>query len=353
MARYRDEAMRAGGNTAAAAEDRAPRQSIYDSDAWRRVVCETYGFTDRSIRLGDARLPLFLTTSPLLGRKLSSAVFNTYASPRFADVDECAALLDAAVSIAERERVDVIEIKSAEALPPRATQPAGFAERGVYQRTLIPLDGAAEFEARLRGKFRRQLRALRRDWDAVGLQLERSQDMIDLELFHDLLVRCNRDTHMMVAQPYAFFVRLWKELRAVGALDLWVVRDRRGEIVAGCVFGLEGEVATGMFSASAEHHRRHAVDTLMKADAIRSYADRGFRWADLGICSPRQEGLVFAKSRFAGETETLPYYFRPMSRRHVPDLDYADAYMWLRRPYRFVPVPLAKRISAGIVRFLN
>ncbi len=335
-------------------EDRnSPRRAIYDTDAWRRIVCETYGFADRSIRRGAETLPLFLTTSPLLGRKLSSAVFNTYASPRFADAEGCAALLAAAVQAAERERVDVIEIKASAPLPAEAARTAGFVERGLYQRTLVPLDGEAGFDARLPGKFRRHLRALRRQWNEVGLRLERSRDISDLAGFHDLLVRCYRDAHRMIAQPYALFVRMWDELHSVGAADLWVVRDSRGAIVAGCVFGLEGEVATGMFSASSARHRSHGVDTLMKADAIRSYAAAGFRWADLGICSPRQEGLVFAKSRFAGQTSTLPYYYRSMASRPIPELDYADAYMWLRRPYRFVPVPLAKRIAAGIVRFLN
>jgi hypothetical protein len=330
-----------------------PVRTIYDTPAWRQVVCATYGFADRSIVLGEASLPLFRTASPLLGRKLSSAVFNTYASPAFTDDAQCRALLDAAVAEAGRERVDVIEIKADRPLPADAVRGAGFVERRVYERTLVPLGAADAVVQRLSGKFRRQLQALRRQWGEAGITLERSRDAGDLAEFHDLMVRCYRDAHAMVAQPFALFAGLWADLQPPGRVDLWVVRDGDGVLVAGCLFGLEGDVATGMYSATAPRVRPLAVDTVMKIDAMLTYADAGLAWADLGICSPQQRGLAFAKSRLGGITTSLPYYYRASAARPLPELDYADAYMWLRRPYRWVPVPLAKKIAAGITRYLN
>lgn len=330
-----------------------PTRTIYDTAAWRRVVCATYGFADRSLEIGAASLPLFRTTSPLLGRKLSSAVFNTYAAPVFAAAADCRALLDAAAAAAAAERVAVVEIKADRTLPAEAVRAAGFVERRLYERTLVPLGDAAAVDARLSGKFRRQLRALRRQWRDAGLVLERSDERADLRAFHDLLVRCYRDAHAMVAQPFALFARLWDELRPAGGVDLWVVRDDRGAVLAGCLFGIEAGVATGMYSAAAAAGRPLALDTVMKIDAIRAYADAGVAWADLGVCSPRQPGLAFAKSRLGGVTTSLPYYYRVAAGRAVPALDYADAYLWLRRPYRWVPLPLAKTIAAGITRFLN
>ena len=330
-----------------------PARTIYDTPDWRRIVCATYGFADRSIASDGAHLPLFLTSSPLLGRKLSSAVFNTYTATDFCDDRRCGALLEEAIAIGRRENVDVIEIKATHTLPAHVVRAAGFVERSTYQRTLVPLGSAAAVDARLSGKFRRQCRTMRRHWQAAGLHLERGRGLADLEQFHDLLVRCYRDAHAMIAQPFELFENLWNELQASGRIDLWVVRDGADAVVAGCLFGIEGDVATGMFSATAPRYRPIAVDTLMKLDAIRAYADAGIAWADLGICSMRQGGLVFSKSRFGGTTSRLPYYYRVAAARQLPDLDYADAYMWLRRPYRWLPVPLAKRLSAGITRYLN
>jgi hypothetical protein len=74
---------------------------------------------------------------------------------------------------------------------------------------------------------------------------------------------------------------------------------------------------------------------------------------DLGLSSSRQTNLLFAKSRFGGVTFDLPDYYRMLDRGPVPDVDFSDAYMWLRRPYRYVPVSVAKRLSSVLVRYLN
>ena len=328
-----------------------PASTIYDTAAWRAVVCDSYGFVDRSVKVDGAELPLFLTRSPLLGRKLSSAVFNSYASPSCGDERRCGELVAAGLKVAAEERVDWLEIKAVRPLPAAAAR--GLERRESYLRTCVELGSRQQVEANLDGKFRRQLRALRRQWQGAGVRLEPSTDADDVRAFHDLWVRQSRDRHAMVAQPWSFVRRLWHELGPAGAVELWVVRDREDRVVAGCLFGIAGDVATGMFSATAPELRRLSVDTLMKVDVMLSYAERGLRWLDLGVSSPRQSGLQLSKARFGGRTEPLPYYVKAIRAAAVPHVDYSDAYPWLRAPFRWLPTPAAKLVGEAVVRFLN
>jgi hypothetical protein len=124
-------------------------------------------------------------------------------------------------------------------------------------------------------------------------------------------------------------------------------------VIAGALFAAHAGVVTGLFGAADAAHAALGVDTALKHEALRHYCAGGYRACDFGITSAKQTGLLFAKSRFNGVTSDLPYYYRLVTATRVPALDYADAYPWLRRPFRYVPVPVARGLSSAMVRYLN
>lgn len=325
----------------------------FETRDWTQLVAGCYGFEDCSIRIGEACLPLLLTRSPLLGDKLVSAVFNGYASARYASDEEAAALLDAALERAARARVDLLEIRSVRPLPEAVARARGFVLRMPYRTTHLRLAPYEEIERGYERRFRKHLRHARRQVTQAGIELRRSARADDLRRFYDLLARCYRDRHRMIPQPFRLFELVHEAYLARGRGDLWIARTARGELAAGLLFLIEGGTVTGLFGAAAPAFARLSIDTVLKDHTIRAYAEQGLRLYDFGITSPKQTGVLFAKSRFGGESFALPFYARALRGRELPQLDYADAFAWLRRPFRWMPLPLVKRLSPLVTPYLN
>jgi len=67
----------------------------------------------------------------------------------------------------------------------------------------------------------------------------------------------------------------------------------------------------------------------------------------------RAEPILFSKDRFGGVTFPMPSYYFLVRADRVPEIDYASAYMWARRAFRYVPLPVVRRLSPVLVRYLN
>lgn len=330
----------------------APARLVFHSPEWARAVRDCYGFEDLGGELPQGCLPLFHTRSPLLGSKLVSAVFNTYASPACATPGDCEELVARAVALAEERRVAFLEIKGQEELPEHVVRRFDLQCRRYFQRSVVAL-GSGDPELRYERKFRKHLRRSRKALSTLGVRIDRSIDPRDLHAFHDLLVRCQRDRHAMIVQPVALFEALHRSFLARDRGHLFVARSTTGELVGGLLFLTHAETATGCFGAVREDHRPLSLDAVMKAESIRFYRERGFLEYDLGLSSPQQRGLLFAKACFGARTTTLPYYYRLVRARRMPTLDFNDAYPWLRRAFRRTPLPIVRQLSSWLPRYLN
>jgi len=343
----------ASGAGAAEWRDTLRRDLVFASEGWARLVAECYGFEDCTVRSGSAWLPLFASWSPLFGRKLVSAVYNFYASPVYDTPAECTELLALARARAEAHQARVVEVKSLVALPAEAVACAGLVPVRRYKLTLLPLADYHTLWQRYSPNFRSHLRKARNRAARAGLRLYRSDSASEMTAFHDLLMRRYRNKHLMIGQPAKLFALIRRDFLLAGHGDLWLARTRDGVLVGGMVLLTHGRTVTASFGASHDAWQHLSVDALLKDATIAHYAEQGFRIYDLGITSPKQTDLLFAKSRFGGLTFDLPYYVLPLADAPAADIDFSDAYMWLRRPFRYVPVPVAKLLSSALVRYLN
>jgi hypothetical protein len=327
---------------------------VFHTPAWAAAVRRCYGFEDLRVELPQGCLPLFHTKSPLLGSKLVSAVFNSYASPLWASPGDGdgEALLARAVAIAEDRRVAYLEIKSQAALPEDLVRRFDLQCRPYFLRSVVPL-ASGDPELRYERKFRKHLRRSGKALAAHGVTIERSLDPRDLHAFHEMLLRCQRDRHAMIVQPVAFFDALHRSFVEQDQGHLFVARAGRGELVGGLLFLTHAATATGCFGAVRDDYRPLSLDAVMKAESIRFYRERGFGEVDLGLSSPQQRGLLFAKACFGAQTTTLPYYYRLVRARRMPTLDFHDAYPWLRRAFRRAPLPVVRQLSSWLPRYLN
>lgn len=325
----------------------------FNSATWARIVVDCYGFEDCSVDLGDASLSLFCTWSPLFGKKLVTAVFNGYASPIFRTTEQCRALLGEAIARAQARRASLLEIKALFPLPAPLVEEFGLIERRRYRSSIVDLGQQRPDPGEYSANFRSHLRRAHRKVAQARVAIERTTAIEDLQRFHGLMLRRYRDRHRMIGQPLRLFELIHDRLIATGAADLWVAKNAAGDVVAGILFLISPVVATAAFGASHEAYRELSVDAVLKDLSLSWYAKRGVRLYDLGISSPKQQGLLFAKSRWGGLSFELPYYYRLIEGRRISEIDFADAYPGLRALFRWVPLPLVARLSSHVVKYLN
>jgi hypothetical protein len=349
-------AARAGRADPLAAWRSAVRGSglVFNSPLWAEIVSRCYGFEDCTVRIGEASLPLFLTNSPLFGRKLVSAVFNSYASPRYATAAECGELIGRAREYAVARRGRLLEIKSVADLPSEVVRRFGLLRAVRHKLTVLPIGDYPTLWSQYSHNFRSHLRKARNRVARAGVRIYRSAAAAEVREFHDLLMRRYRNKHRMIGQPLKLFMLIQRHFLTEGGGDLWLARAPGGVLVGGLLLLTWGETVTACFGASHDGHQSLSIDAILKDHTLRFYSERGYRVYDLGISSPKQDSLLFAKARFPGVTFDLPYYYLPLRRgTPIPDVDFSDAFMALRRPFRYVPVAMAKLLSSVLVRYLN
>ena len=326
---------------------------VFNDPQWAEIVCDCYGFQDCTVSVPGGSLPLFHTSSPLLGNKIVSAVYNGYASPLYRDVGACAALIERAVEVARARNVAFLELKCVFPLPEDVVADCGLLRRDRYRVTLVPLARGADRYRRYSANFRRNLRRASREMEAAGLRVERANAAADLAAFYDVLVRRYRDKHLMIPQPWRLFELLRSRFLERDRGDLWLVRSAGGRVASGILCLRRGAVVTACFGANDDAYRLLSVDAVLKDTMMEHYAREGLRVYDLGVTSPAQESVLFSKSRFGGATFAMPSYYALVQADHVADVDYANAYMWARRAFRYVPLAVVRRLSPVIVPYLN
>jgi len=261
---------------------------VFNDPQWAEVVSDCYGFSDCTVTAAEGSLPLFHTSSPLLGKKIVSAVYNSYASPLFGSESTSRRLIEHAIGVAQTRNVAYLQLKCLFPLPDEIVEACGLIRRDSYLVTLVPLSSRAARYSRYSPNFRRNLRRANRDVQNAGVRIERSRSAVDVARFYDVLARRYRDKHLMLPQPWRLFDLLRTRFLDSGRGDLWLARSSDGKIASGVLCLRHGAIVTACFGARDAAYDRLSVDAVLKDAMLEHYANEGSTTFDLGITSPLQ-----------------------------------------------------------------
>jgi len=325
---------------------------VFNTSEWAKIVTDTYGFKDYTVRHNKASLPLFISKSPLFGKKLVSAVFNTYASPIYSTNEELEELLTQAIEIAEREKVQYLQIKAIDKIPKDIEKKFNLICKPQMMTTIIPLMDFEEYKSNLSRNFKTNLNKIYNKIQNENVIVSISKDVNDLKAFYNLLTKLYRNKHLMVPQPYKLFKKMFDLLILNNKGHLFVAK-RGDKILGALLYNINEKIATGSAIAIDDSFKAFSVDNLLKIESIKYYCEQGFKFCDFGISSPHQKDLLFQKSRWNGKTYQTATYYYLVKAKEIPEIDFSTAYLWLRRPFKYVPLPLVKELSNIIVKYLN
>jgi FemAB-related protein (PEP-CTERM system-associated) len=322
---------------------RAEGSSFCHLAGWRDILSDTLGteclYWAASGQSGDCQgvLPLVRVRSWMFGHYLVSLPFLNYGGP-LGSPAACRRLAQEAVAEARRSRVDLLEFRTRSAFA--AGRELATSSRKIT--VLLELPATADelfrsFSSKLRSQIRRPLKE--------GFTTRFGLDQ--REAFYEVFAHNMRDLGTPVL-PQSFFERIAATFPH--HVVFGVVYRGNQPLAGGCGFVWRDEFEM-TWAAALREYRALAPNMLLYWAFMQQMIARGVRLFNFGRCSPGG-GTHHFKQQWGGTDVPLQWcQYAPGGRAATPSPD-DPAFSWGPRLWRWLPLPIAKRLGPRLVRFL-
>jgi hypothetical protein len=342
---------------------RAPGASFFHSSAWARVLSESYGYTPMyfTVMEGDrlrALIPLMEVNSFLTGKRGVSLPFTDSCEPIMEEGIEFQDLFNPIIDHGRKLGWKYIEFRggSIRLQPPTSNLQPGTSNPEPATRncpfvtylahTLDLTKGEKALYSGRRDSTRRNVRKAEKE--KVEVRIEKRGDALG-EFCR--LNRLTRREHGLPPQPCHFFEKVHRHIisKESGFIALAYFQ---GKAIAGNVYFHFGDRAIYKYGASDKAYQHLRANNLVMWEAIRWFADKGFKSLCFGRTEPENEGLRQFKAGWGAE-ETQVHYFRYDLRQNafVPGKEKGEPpYAAL---FRATPAPILNAIGSLLYRHMG
>jgi len=138
---------------------------VFHSPAWLEMIAKCYSLQPHHLAVhdatGSALLPLFLSKSPLFGRKLTTQPFNFYGGLLSTSDESRRAIIGQARKVWKESNARFLEIKNVRVINSDLVKEFNLIERSPVVRYVVPLrETAEEFDKQLKRRFREKIEEL-------------------------------------------------------------------------------------------------------------------------------------------------------------------------------------------------
>jgi CelD/BcsL family acetyltransferase involved in cellulose biosynthesis len=273
--------------------------TLFTSPPWIRSVCDTYGFTPQArIAIDAVGLPTdgfaWVPISDLRGDRLLSLPFSDRAEPLVADRAMWSSLVDDAL------RTDApLQISCLDRAVPLADARFVRAREAAWHGT--PLGAPVpEIYRLLNNAARRNIATA----DRSGVHVDALTGMDAIRTYHRLHVTLRKYKYRLLAQPLAFFERIWQEFSVRDGIVTFIAHHN-GTAIAGAVYLAWNDTLYYKFGASVAEALPMRPNDALAWTALRWASERGFRLLDWGRSDLDQPGLVAYKRKWASEERRI------------------------------------------------
>jgi CelD/BcsL family acetyltransferase involved in cellulose biosynthesis len=273
--------------------------SLFTSPPWIKSVCDTYGFTPQGRIVTDAAgRPTdgfaWVPISDIRGDRLLSLPFSDRADPLVTNPSTWSHLL------ADALHTDVpLKIRCLDSAV--ATTDARLVRVGeaAWHGTLLGVP-VPELYRSLSSAARRNITAAERN----GVRIDTVTGIDGLRTYHRLHVALRKHKYRLLAQPFAFFERIWHEFSVDDGIAT-LLAHINGEPVAGAVYLAWNDVLYYKFGASLARSLPLRPNDALAWTALRLASERGLRLLDWGLSDIDQPGLIAYKRKWASEERRI------------------------------------------------
>lgn len=279
-----------------------PDYSFFHSSAWARVLSESYGYKPlyfTSIQNGNLRasIPVMEIKSFITGKRGVSLPFTDSCPPLIANESDFEKLLNEVLRSGQKARWKSIEWRGGKDIFKEITPSSSY-----YAHTLDLTPSEPQIFSNFRDSTRRNIKKAAKD----GVKVSRNYTPESLNEFSRL--NCmTRKLHGLPPQPHAFFKQVYNHIVSRKKGFVLLAKYHR-KAIAGAVFFHFGKKAIYKYGASDRSYQRMRPNNLIMWEAIKSYAQNGYKSLSFGRTEPKNEGLLQFKRGWGTREETINYY---------------------------------------------
>jgi len=320
---------------------RHPSGSLFHLTAWKRVIEKTFKYESRYLFMeerGTIRgvLPLFMVSNFFFGRILISTPLAVYGGVCADDEQMSRRLRKAACQMAERERVQYLELREQ-----RPVSEPGFRTKQLY--VTFDLELPRNVDQLLRG-FPRDTRYMIRKGQKSGL--EAAVDPQQLDAFYEIYSRSFHHLGTPVFPKHLFRIILEELGEQCELTTVW----RAKKALAAVLSFRFREWVLPYFGGSLLEGRQFAANNFMYYEVMKRAVENGARHFDFGR-SKLGSGSYQFKTQWNMRERPLPYQLFLVRRKSMPDFSPANPKFKLAISlWKCLPFPVTKILGPAIVR---
>ncbi|MDA8089029.1 MAG: GNAT family N-acetyltransferase [Nitrospiraceae bacterium] len=323
-----------------------PGYSFFHSSRWAEVLLEAYNYKPSYFTVAgnnrlSALLPVMEINSPLTGKRGVSLPFTDYCAPLFTEDFESGKIFDCLVEHGAVAGWKFVEIRGACDL--FKDQPESSYSYG----HILELSNSEEaIFSRFRDSTKRNIKKALKE--GVDVRFETSPGAV--KEFYRL--NCvTRRQHGLPPQPYGFFKSLHKNVisRDLGFIAL---AYHKKAVVAGALYVHFGGKAIYKYGASDRSYNLLRANNIIMWEAIKWYAERGYKQFCFGRTEPGNSGLRQFKTGWGTTERTIKYYRYDFCKKAFVQapLKVSGAHNGI---FRKMPAPLLRGAGALMYRHMG
>jgi len=322
--------------------DASSAASNYHRWGWRQVIEATYGHQAYYLMASEdgvpqGVLPLFLIRSRVFGHSLVSVPFFSYGGALTSSPEVRDKLLGEAVELGRDLGVRHIELRQSH----DPVFETGWCDTCAKVTMLVSLPSSVEeYWAWISARLRKRIRYGRKN----GLTCEWGGGEA-VDVFYPIFANNMRNLGTP-AYPRDWFVNMCRYAPEIRILSLW----DKGRAVAAAFLIPFRSVLELPWAASLREGRDKFSPLLLYWTLLEWAIENGYRWADLGRCTPGSGNYQF-KRHWTCEEKPLHwcYWLAPGARlpkRHADN----PRYRWAVRVWQHLPLGVANWLGPRVVR---
>ena len=276
--------------------------SFFHSSAWSRVLCESYNYKPLYFTIIDQNkllllIPLMEVRSLLTGRRGVSLPFSDICEPIISQDTPFEDAIKYIIEYGKGSKWNYIEFRGGNGFSNSVSSSSYF-----YEHTLNLKKNENQMLSLFRDTTKRNIQKA----VSAGIEVKICNSLESIKGYYRL--HCiTRKRHGLPPQPFYFFRKVFENVIAKDS-GLIILAFYKKKNIAGAVYFHLGEKALFKYGASDKNYQNLRPNNLVMWEAIKWYAQQGFKEFSFGRTEPENEGLRQFKSGWGTEERPVKYY---------------------------------------------
>jgi len=328
----------------------SPKSSFYHTVEWKKILEASFGHKARFLvvrsdsNIIDA-LPLYLVSIMGFRKKLVCIPMSGSYSTFLSENDTAQSLLlEAAIALAQKEKVQYLEIRSN--LENKNLIQHNFIERNPFYFSQIAIQDLETNRKLLSEGHRKSIAKAKK----LGVSIEPSEDRDDLKKLYAVMEEMYREFGTPIFD-YSYLENMWEQLKPLGLFVMLVIKHA-GRIIGGGCFLLSRDTLIYKYGTYLPSERALCPFPPLHWSGIEECVKRGLHFADLGASSAGDKGLLQFKKNW-GASETPGYFYYLPIKGKPPQMDnYLDSFQFVKKLWKRFPKPLLRMAGPYFYRWV-